>query len=182
MRQGNRLAQHMEQVAASASAPPRRRGALTALVEARPSGPSELSSRIAVGQPMLDQLQIPVAQLAIHEVVQPKRGVGEIVVFDSCGRVGLDARQAGEDPAVLDGARQRLWLELGNGLRPEARVDAKQRKASRVEQLVGKRLALLDLLGRVAHVLRRGHRQQAEAHRVGAMALDLLQRVDPGAQ
>ena len=54
--------------------------------------------------------------------------------------------------------------------------------AAGVPELVGQVGALLDLGVGEAHVLGRGHRQQAEAQRVGAVHVDLLQRVDPGAE
>ena len=79
-----------------------------------------------------------------------------------------------EDPAVLDARRRGRGGRLGLGVQ--------QHEARRVEELVGECLALLDLLARVLDVLRRGHREQTEAHRVGAVLVDLLERVDAGAE
>ena len=70
----------------------------------------------------------------------------------------------------------------GRGAALVAWLDVEQHEARRVEELVGERLALADLLGAVADVLRRRHRQQAEADGVGAVRIDLGQRIDPGAE
>ena len=74
---------------------------------------------------------------------------------------------------------------------------AQQHQARGVEQLVGQLAALADALLVEAHVLRRGHRQQAVADRVGAVggevaalgedrrarpAVDQRHRVDPGTE
>ncbi len=64
-----------------------------------------------VGQPLLDELQVPVAQLAVDEVIEAERGMGEVVLLDARGGVGLDPREPREDPAILDCARQRLRLD-----------------------------------------------------------------------
>ena len=60
--------------------------------------------------------------------------------------------------------------------------DVAEHVARGVEELVGQRLALADLLGGVADVLGARHRQQPEAHRVGAVGVDLVDRVDAGSQ
>ena len=122
------------------------------------------------GQPRLDELQVPVAQLAVDEVVQPERGVREVVVLDPRGGVGRQSLEPREDPAVLDAC-----AAPGQACRAPRRAAARrlrQREARRVEELVRERLPLLDLLGGVAHVLRGGHREQAEPHRVGPVAVD----------
>ena len=101
------------------------------------------------------------------------RGVGEVVGLELLGDRGDRPLQPREDPAVLDAGRPRRRLDLG-------RVE--QDQPAGVPELVGEVAALLDLGVGVAHVLGRGHRQQAEAQRVGAVHVDLLQRVDPGAE
>src|SRR5919107_1093668 len=60
-----------------------------------------------LGQARLDDLQVPVAQLAVDEVVQAEGGLGEVKAVHARLRVGLDRLQAREDPAILDGARLR---------------------------------------------------------------------------
>ena len=52
-------------------------------------------------------------------------------------------------------------------------ADVQQHEARGVEELVGERLALRDLLLAEAHVLRGGHREQPEAHGVGAVGGEL---------
>jgi hypothetical protein len=99
--------------------------------------------------------------------------VGEVVGVDPL-RVGGDRPlQAGEDPAIL-GLRS-AWSRLDLG-----RVQ--QHQARGVPHLVGEIAPLLDLGVGIAHVLGRGHRQQPEAERVRAVDLDLVQRVDAGAE
>ncbi len=100
----------------------------------------------------------------------------ELEGLDRLARGALGPLQARQDPAVLHdrGRPPARRLDVG--------ADAQQHEARRVEQLVGQLLALLDLLGAVAHVLGGGHRQQAEARGVGAVGVDHLDRVDAGAQ
>jgi hypothetical protein len=62
---------------------------------------------VAVVQPRLDELEVPVAQLAEDEAVEAERGLGEVEAGDPLGRVGLRGLQAREDPAVLDRGRAR---------------------------------------------------------------------------
>ncbi len=82
MRERDRLAQHVQQ-----------RGGQRLAILPRRRSPC---------QPRLDDLQVPVAQLAVDEVVEPEGGMGEVVVLDPRGGVGDDLLQAREDPAVLD--------------------------------------------------------------------------------
>ena len=85
--------------------------------------------------------------------------------------------QAGEDPGVLD------RLRVGrDGRQRHALGHAQQHEARRVEELVRELLALQHLLVGEAHVLRGGHGEQAEAHRVGAVLVDQVERVDARAQ
>ena len=140
-------------------------------------------------KPRLDQLEVPVAQLAVDEVVEPERCVGEVVARDPPTHVRLRALQPGEDPAVLD----RRGRDRGPGIL----AHAQQNEARRVPQLVHEREPLGDPVFAEAHVLRGGHRQQAPTDRVGAVgrevaslrehrraraAVDQIERVDPGAK
>ena len=172
VRRGDRLAQDVQQ----------RRGERGAVVGIG-----------VVAQARLDDLQVPVAQLAVDEVVEAERDLREVEAVQARLRLGLRRLQAREDPAVLDRARLRPGAGRGVGVVADAQHD----EARRVVELVGERLALGDLLLAEAHVLRGGHRQQPEAHGVGAVggevaalrerrrpraALDERQRVDAGAQ
>ena len=136
----------------------------------------------------LDQLEVPVAEVAVDEVVEAERRAVELEVLERRLRRRLGALQAREDPRVLDRDRARLG-QLGR--------DAQQQQPRRVPELVGELAALGDLVLVEADVLRRGHREQAEAHRVGAVggelaalledrraraAVDQAQRVDAGAE
>ena len=86
--------------------------------------------------------------------------------------------------AIVRSSRERIQRS-STWQRPRRRLDlggVEQDQPAGVPELVGEVAALLDLGVGVAHVLGRGHRQQAEAQRVGAVDVDLLQRVDPGAE
>ena len=132
-------------------------------------------SAVVVVEARLDQLQVPVAQLAVDEVVERERRVGEVVGVD----LRVDAAR-GRAPAARGSSGPRPSRDGPRAAPPGC--DAEQDEPRGVEELVRELLALRDLLGRVAHVLRRGHRQQAEAHRVGAVRVDLVERVDARAQ
>ena len=58
----------------------------------------------------LVELQVPVAQLAVDEVVEPERGLGEVEGGDVRVELRLGLLQAAEDPAVLDRRRPRRGL------------------------------------------------------------------------
>ena len=144
---------------------------------------------VVVGvQPRLDQLEVPVAEVAVDEVVEAERGAVELERLERPRGRGLGALEARQDPGVLDRRRARLGQLLGR---------AQQHEPRGVPELVGELAALGDLVLVEADVLRGGHREQAEAHRVGAVggelaalledgraraALDQRQRVDPGAE
>jgi hypothetical protein len=145
--------------------------------------------RLAVTQPRFDELEVPVAELSVDEVVEPKRGVGQVVGLDSAIHLCPGPCQSRQDPAVLDRDR--------SDRRPRARVHPEEDQAGGVPQLVHEREALSDSVLTEADVLRRGHREKAPAQRVGAVggevaallehggpwpALDQIERVDPGAQ
>jgi hypothetical protein len=98
------------------------------------------------------ELQIPVAQLAVDEVIEPQGGLGEVEGGEVRAELRLGLLQAAEDPAVVDRRGPRLGLGRGD--------DVAQHVARGVEELVGQRLALADLLGGVAHVLGARHGQQ----------------------
>jgi NAD(P)-dependent dehydrogenase (short-subunit alcohol dehydrogenase family) len=63
--------------------------------------------QLRLADPALDELDVPVAQLAVDEVVERERGVREVVGVDPLAELALEAGQAREDPAVLDRRRQR---------------------------------------------------------------------------
>ena len=63
--------------------------------------------RVAVVQARLDELQVPVAQLAVDEVVEAERRVGEVEALDPVGDLRPARAEAREDPAVLDRGRLR---------------------------------------------------------------------------
>jgi hypothetical protein len=69
---------------------------------------------------------------------------------------------------------------------PRTRLDivagVQQDQPRGIPELVGEVSPLLDASLGEANVLGRGHRQQAEAKRVGAELLDLVEGVDPGAE
>ena len=95
----------------------------------------------------LDELDVPVTELAVDELVELERGVSEVVGLEARRERVIDPRQAREDPAIFD--RGRLWFCLGVG------VDRKQDETCGVKELVRELLPLLDLLDAVADVLAR---------------------------
>jgi hypothetical protein len=99
--------------------------------------------------------------------------VGKVIGVELLAYRGDRPLEAREDPAILDLGRDRFRLDLSG---------IEQDQSRRVPQLVGEVAALLDLGVGVAHVLGRGHRQQAEAQGVGAVHVDLVERIDPGAE
>ncbi len=109
--------------------------------------------------------------------------MGEVVGLELLGDGGDRPLQPGEDPAVLrstgnrrrDLALRRICVRL---ILIEFAIQ--QDQSGRVPELVREVRPLLDLGVGEADVLGRGHRQQPEAQRVGAVAVDLLERVDPG--
>ena len=97
----------------------------------------------------------------------------EVKGLDPLVDVGDGALHAREDPAVLEALRAG---RRQNGL------DVEENQPRGVPELVREVTSLLDLgLGK-ADVLRRGHRQQAEAQRIGAVLGDLVERIDAVAQ
>ena len=86
--------------------------------------------------------------------------------------------------AIVRSSRERIQRSSTCSGRGAGSTSAAFSRISRlgVPELVGEVAALLDLGVGEAHVLGRGHRQQAEAQGVGAVDVDLLQRVDPGAE
>ena len=74
-----------------------------ASVSASTPSAKRLTSRVVVGvEARLDDLQVPVAQLAVDEVVEPERRAVELERLDRARGLGLGALQAREDPRVLD--------------------------------------------------------------------------------
>ena len=53
----------------------------------------------------LDQLEVPVAEVAVDEVVEPERRAVELERLDRARSVRLRALEPREDPRVLDGDR-----------------------------------------------------------------------------
>ncbi len=140
---------------------------------------------IPVVEPRLDDLQVPVAELRPEERVEAEHAVGEVVAVEGLAEGADLALQPRDDPAVLDPVRpglepsphpRRSSLLRGLGVRVQ------QDQPRGVPHLVRQVAPLLDPVRRVAHVLRRGHGQEAEAQRVGAVDLDLVEGVDPGAE
>ena len=62
-------------------------------------------TRFRVAQPLLDELQVPVAEAAPGEVAQPPGRLGEREVLQIGRYVGDRAVEAVQDPSILD--RQR---------------------------------------------------------------------------
>ena len=139
-------------------------------------------------QPRLDQLEVPVAEVAVDEVVEPERRAVELEVLERLS-IAAFARCRRERIHASSTVTAR-----GSG---SSSGHPQEHQPRRVEELVGELAALGDLVLVEAHVLRRRHRQQAEAHGVGAVggelaalledrraraALDQVERVDPGAE
>ena len=121
----------------------------------------------------LDELQVPVAELVPHEVVEGVHGGGEVVDAHRLLDRREAALEAARDPAVdLGGVAALRRVSLG----------AEQHEPGRVPQLVGEAAAHGDLLFAEAHVLGAAHEQQAEARGVGAVRVDHLERVDARTQ
>ncbi len=57
--------------------------------------------RLAFSQARLDELQVPVAELAVDEVVEREGGVGEVVGVDPAADLGFGTLEPGQDPAIL---------------------------------------------------------------------------------
>ena len=134
----------------------------------------------------LDQFEVPVAELAPEEVVDHMRGFVEAIGCERVVHLLRDTIEAREDPAVFQSLR---WMKptplaaSSIGAR-DARATAcgptiHEEEASGVPDLVGKgAIALGAALGEGDVGTGRSHRGQREAHRIGAVLLDDLDRVD----
>src|SRR5581483_143371 len=122
---------------------------------------------VAVVQPRLDRLRVPVAEVVEGEVVQELRDLREVERGERCFHLPLRERQAREDPALLERGRPLLHLLAGSG----------QQQAGRVPELVRELPAFLERPVREADVLGGGHLDQPVAAGVGAVTLDHLARV-----
>ena len=128
---------------------------------------------VAVVQPALDRLEVPVAEVVEGQVVELVRHVGEVELAEEALDRPLRLREPGEDPALLE--RRRLLRRLGA-------LGGGDDQPGRVPQLVRELRALVDRRVREAHVLGERVLQQPVARGVGAVALDQLERVDAGAE
>ena len=118
MGHGDRLAQHVEQ----------RRGKLLPTVI--------LAACLGeIGETLLDDLQIPVTQLPVDEVIETERGMGEVVLLDARGGVSQNPREV---------RIQRSSTVLGNGCGSTACARSDPRLAS--IRTSAKRAALNSLL------------------------------------
>ena len=93
---------------------------------------------VAFVEPRLDQLEIPVAQLTVDEVVERERGVREVEALDQVADLGLRTLEPREDPAVLDGGGRHGAAYVG--------LDPQEDQARGVPELVRQLLALRDLV------------------------------------
>ncbi len=151
----------------------------------------------------LGQLDVPVAQLVPHEVVDGAGRLAEAELAQRRVHRRRGALHARQDPALgqrqadrgrAGRARQQIGEALGveghrrrgplpwrlpcaiAGRRGHAQVH--EREARRVPHLVDEVARALDALGRQADApRRRGHRGQGEAQRVGPVRLDALRAV-----
>ena len=133
---------------------------------------------VAVVEPRLDDLQVPVAELRPEERVEAEHARGRSRSRRAPRRRRRPSRCSREtiqrsSTSAAVGPRPR-----GLGLR--AALSRISREAFHI--LFARSRPCWIAVGRVAHVLGRGHRQQAEAQRVGAVDVDLVERVDPGAE
>ena len=125
------------------------------------------------GKSGLQQLQVPVAQVVEHQVVEAVRELAELeALHQAIGFRDGGADDRG-DPAVAQRLRRR---------RLACTAAAVHHQAGGVPQLGDQLPALTDAVLAEPDVLRRGDHEQAEPQGVRALALHHLQRIDPGAQ
>ena len=128
---------------------------------------------VAFVEARLDRLGVPVAEVVEGDVVEPGHDAGVVEGAEALLDLGAGGFEAGQDPA-LD--------RLGGALAGRLLADVRDDQARDVPELVGELAPLLDGAVGEAHVLGRGHLEQAVAHRVGALLRDHLERVDAGAE
>ena len=129
-------------------------------------------SRLPDAQARLDQLEVPVAQLAVDEVVQRRAPRGR----------SRRPRSAPRSRASARARRERIQRSSTRGRPSRAGTRVGPRRRSRISRaafhsLFASAAPARPFLGE-AHVLGRGHRQQAEAHGVGAVRSISSERVD----
>ena len=121
----------------------------------------EVRALLALGlvEARLDELEVPVAQLAVDEVVERERGVREVEARRCAPSIVARARcEAREDPAVLDRARASA---AGARLGSDARAGSAARRSTACSPAAGPAATFSSpSSARPAG----GHRQQAEAH------------------
>ena len=64
-------------------------------------------SLVAVVQPRLDRLGVPVAEVVEREVVERRRRLGEVEAAPGVLELGASRVEAREDPALLEALRRR---------------------------------------------------------------------------
>ena len=101
---------------------------------------------LAVVQARLDDLEVPVAELRPEEVVEVERGMGEVVA-----RRASRVHRRRSSAAAARGSSGPRTRRVRPGPGSASRVQ--QDQARGVPHLVGEVAALLDAVGRVAHVL-----------------------------
>ena len=126
---------------------------------------------VALAQPRLDRLGVPVAEVVEGEAVERLDRVREVERRPRLLELGARRVEPRQDPALLDLARPRLRLD-----------PVLEQQPRDVPELVRELPALLERALGEADVLRRGHLQQAVARRVGAVLRDQLERVDAVAE
>ena len=147
--------------------------------------PSSLTRRVVGvgGESRLYQLEIPIADLAPKEVIEPLRDLVQAEAFEAPRRIRGGGLQARQDPAVLE--RE----VVGHGAERLHRgvAETHECEATRVPDLVGEVAPVgkrtLDVLVVEADV--GTHRTLAHdrvAHGVGAKLLHHPERVDPVAE
>ena len=142
-----------------------------------PAGGGARGELGVVGEPALDHLDVPVAEAVPGDVVEPLHHLVEAVAGDR-GVAGLDGLgDAGEDPAVLRTQGLGFHLEDRGDRLPVAEPGHQQ--PGRVPELVREQAVGGDAVLVEAHVLPRcPHRAGPGTDRVGAVALDHVERVD----
>src|SRR5579872_2875728 len=128
---------------------------------------------VAVVEPLLDRLRVPVAEVVERQVVELVDEVREVELAEQALELELRLGEAREDPALLERPRALVGRRACRRLQDQPR---------HVPELVGELAPLLDRALGERHVLRRRHLHQAVPRRVGAVAVDERERVHAGAE
>ena len=96
--------------------------------------------QVGVELAALRELEVPVAQLAVDEVVEAERGLGEVEAGDAVGDAAFAACRRERIQRSSTRRRPRRGVDV---------LDVEQHEARGVEELVRQALALLDLLAGV---------------------------------